>query len=177
MDPEVCSIREAADPDLPRLARLYRIFLEETLWSLPDATRNPRLDVDRVLVGYLHGRHSVVLVAEIRTQVVGFVCVEFRPSGDRPLGLWARVRDFLTRRFARRIWLSGPHGYLVHLFVEEPSRRKGIASALVLASRDWVKCRGGHALDLNVFARNDPARAVYRKLGMSELLIHYRMEF
>jgi|GEM_PF-2230234 ribosomal protein S18 acetylase RimI-like enzyme len=177
MDAEACTIREAGNADLPRLAQLYRMFLEETLWSLPDVRRNPRLDVDRLLAGCLHGEHSAVLAAELKGEVVGFVCVEFRPPGDRPLGLLASVREFFARRRAKPAMLSDAYGYLVHLFVEARARRKAIASALVLASRDWVKLRGGHALELNVLAENDPARALYRKLGMSEFLVHYRMEF
>jgi ribosomal protein S18 acetylase RimI-like enzyme len=177
MDAETCTIREAADADLPRLEQLYRMFLEETLWSRPDVRRNPRLDLRRVLAAYLHGEDAAVLAAERNEELVGFCCVEFRPPTDQPLGLWASVSEFFARRRTRPALLSPAYGYLVHLFVEERVRRSGIASALVLASRDWVKRRGGHALELNVLAANDPARALYRKLGMSEFLVLYRMEF
>jgi len=177
MNSEKCIIREAKDADLRRLAALYRAFLEETLWSAPNVTPNPRLDVERVVAGHLRGEHSSVLAAELDGEIVGFACVEFRPGSDRPLDFWGRVGEFFTHRRARLAVLFGAHGYLVHLFVEERARRRGIGSALVLASRDWVRHRGGRALELNVLAENDPARKLYQKLAMSELLVHYRMEF
>jgi len=177
MATEACTIREATHADLPRVEQLYRMFLEETLWSRPGVRRNPRLDLPGVLAAYLHGRHAAVLAAELKGEVVAFACVELRPPTDRPLGLLGTIREFFAHPRTRPAVLSGAYGYLVHLFVEEPMRRKGIASALVLASRAWVERRGGHALELNVLAQNAPARALYCKLGMSESLVHYRMEF
>jgi GNAT superfamily N-acetyltransferase len=177
MNAQNCLIREATHADLPRLAPLFRAFLEETLKGIPDLKRNPLFDANRALARRLADEHSVVFAAELAGDLVAFACVEFRPATDRPLGLLERLREFFTRRRRTRPVLSPAHGCLVHLFVHECARRTGVASALVLASRDWVKRQGGRSLDLNVLAQNVPARALYRKLGMSEFLVHYRMEF
>jgi GNAT superfamily N-acetyltransferase len=177
MDTEKCVIQEARDADLARLVQLYRAFLEEAMWGASHVTPNPRFDVERVLRRRLHGRNSAILAAELDGEIVGFACVEFRPSTDGPLDLWGRVGEFFTHRRARLAALFPAHGYLAHLFVEGRARRKGIGSALILASCDWVKRRGAKAFELNVLAENHPARRLYRKLAMSELLVHYRMEF
>ena len=177
MDAEKCIIREARDADLARLVQLYRAFLEEAMWGASHVTPNPRFDVDRVLRRRLHGQNSAILAAELDGEVVGFACVDFRPGDEAPRSLWERVSEFVTRKRSTFAVLAGAHGYLAHLFVEGRARRKGIGSALVLASRDWVKRRGAKAFELNVLAENHPARRLYRKLAMSELLVHYRMEF
>lgn len=175
MDVERCIIREARDEDFARIAALYRAFLEETVWSDPSVTPNPRLNIEHVVRRMLRTRNSAVLAAESDADAVGFAYVEFRPGTDRPRGPWERISEFLTRGPVTVPILFPAHGYLVHLFVAKPYRRKGIAAALVRASAEWVKRRGGRTLDLNVLAENEPARAFYRKLGMSELLVHYRL--
>ena len=176
MNDEKCTIREAGDADVPGLIKLYRAFLEESVWDTPDVTPNPSLNIEHVLSNLIAGPNSMLLVAEIEGEVVAFACVHFRPGTDRPLGVRERLREFLTRKRRSAPVLFPDRGYLAHLFVAQPQRRRGIGTELVRAAGDWVKRCGGRSLDLNVLAENDAARALYRKLPMTEFLIHYRMK-
>ena len=176
MNDEKCIIREAGDADLPGLAGLYRAFLEESVWSVPDATPNPKLNIDHVLGKLIAAENSAMLVAEIEGEAVGFAWVNFRPGTDRPLGFYEQIREFFARQRRSQSALFPDRAYLAHLFVAADFRRRGIATGLVQAAGDWAKRRGGKSLDLNVLARNEVARALYRNLGMSEFLVHYRMK-
>ena len=175
MDDERCIIREAADADLERLAALYEEFLEGVFHADGDITRNPRLDLPRTLSRLMRRRDAVVLAAETDAELIGFARVDLRRGTDRPLTLRQRIRECFTHRLSAMPMLFADHGYLAHLFVREDFRRRGVGRALVQASAEWVKTRGGKSLDLNVLATNDAATAFYRELGMSELLVHYRM--
>jgi len=176
MEAEKCVIREADDADLPRLAQLYRDFLDETMWDAPGVTPNPDFNVEWILTRMLRKRDSDVLVAETGDDLVGFACVDFRRGTDTPPSVRERLQEFFTRRRARASILFADHGCLAYLFVAKAYRRRGLGAALVGASGEWVKKRGGRSLDLNVLAGNRAAREFYGKLGMSELLVHYRME-
>jgi len=175
MDDDRCIIREAGERDVERLASLYEEFLEGVFRADADITPNPRLDLVRTLSRLMRRRDAVVLAAEMDGEIIGFARVDFRRGTDRPLTLRQRIREFFTRRRSAIPMLFADHGYLAHLFVREDFRRRGVGRALVEASAEWAKGRGGTSLDLNVLATNDAATAFYRKLGMSELLVHYRM--
>ncbi|HUW57961.1 MAG TPA: GNAT family N-acetyltransferase [Planctomycetota bacterium] len=175
MNDETCTIREADPADVPGAAVLYRAFLEETVWSTADGTPNPKLDVEYLLTTLVRAENSDVLVAEVDGKPVGFACVHFRPGMDRSPGLWARFSGFFSRKRRSAPLLFPDQAYLAYLFVAAEVRRHGIATALVTAAGEWARRRGAKSLDLNVLAENADARALYRKLDMSEFLIHYRM--
>ena len=176
MKEEKCVIREAVDADVAALAVLYRAFLEESVWRTPDGTPNPDLDVEYKLTALIHGENSAVLLAEGAGTPVGFACVHFRPGTDHERGRWARFSGYFSRKRRSAPLVFPDHGYLAHLFVTADFRRRGIGAALVAAAGDWAKRRGAGSLDLNVLAGNQDARTLYRKLGMAEFLIHYRMK-
>jgi ribosomal protein S18 acetylase RimI-like enzyme len=60
--------------------------------------------------------------------------------------------------------------------VEEASRRRGLATAVMAALAGWARERGGHSVVLQVAADNAPARALYARLGLTEHhRYHYRL--
>ena len=59
--------------------------------------------------------------------------------------------------------------YCCELIVERPYRRRGIAEALVNTLCDALKERGSVSLTLEVRASNEPAKALYEKLGFEQV--------
>lgn len=57
------------------------------------------------------------------------------------------------------------HGYVLALYVVPEHRRRGIATALLQHAQDWAQARGDRQIGLQVFAENEAAIALYRKLG------------
>ena len=58
-------------------------------------------------------------------------------------------------------------------------RGRGVGSALLGAAIEWARSEGLHKLSLSVFAHNEAAIALYRKLGFVEegrLVKHYRRQ-
>jgi ribosomal-protein-alanine N-acetyltransferase len=58
---------------------------------------------------------------------------------------------------------------MMNVAVHPDHRRKGIAEALVQALSDGLKQRGNVCLTLEVRASNDPAIALYEKLGFAQV--------
>lgn len=54
------------------------------------------------------------------------------------------------------------------MMVAAESRGRGVGTALMVAAIAWAREQGLHKLSLGVFASNEPALALYRKLGFVE---------
>ncbi|MGC9504800.1 GNAT family N-acetyltransferase [Baaleninema sp.] len=61
------------------------------------------------------------------------------------------------------------HAHIFLVYVAPPHRRRGIATALVRHAETWAKSRGDTQIGLQVFADNDRAITLYRKLGYHTL--------
>jgi ribosomal protein S18 acetylase RimI-like enzyme len=57
------------------------------------------------------------------------------------------------------------HTYIFLLYVSPHHRRQGIGAALMKQAEDWAKARGDRQIGLQVFQQNQPAIALYEKLG------------
>ena len=58
---------------------------------------------------------------------------------------------------------------MMNVAVHPDFRRQGIAEKLCLALVDALKEKGNHCLTLEVRASNDPAKALYEKLGFTQV--------
>ena len=83
-----------------------------------------------------------------------------------------------------RLSIARDHGPVSHhvaelgLMVAASERRKGIGTALMQAAVKWAGEAGVTKLELHVFPHNEPAIALYRKLGFEQEGIrrrHYRI--
>jgi RimJ/RimL family protein N-acetyltransferase len=61
-----------------------------------------------------------------------------------------------------------PHVAELGLMVAAGARRRGIGSALIEEAVKWAQRAGIVKLELTVFPHNEPAIALYRKLGFRE---------
>ena len=58
---------------------------------------------------------------------------------------------------------------MMNVAVHPDHRRKGVAEALVLELVETLKKRESHCLTLEVRASNEPAKALYEKLGFAQV--------
>lgn len=63
--------------------------------------------------------------------------------------------------------------YIYDLAVDEAYRRRGIATALIDATRKVAKARGASVIFIQADYGDDPAIALYSKLGRREEVLHF----
>ena len=86
-----------------------------------------------------------------------------------PLSLWLVALD--GDRVAGYVGSQSVMGEsdMMNVAVHPDSRRQGIAEKLCLALVEALKEKGNHCLTLEVRASNDPAKALYEKLGFTQV--------
>jgi ribosomal protein S18 acetylase RimI-like enzyme len=66
---------------------------------------------------------------------------------------------------------SGPVVFVYQIEIAEPHRGRGLGRAVMLSVEQRARAEGATAVELNVFAGNTVARALYRSLGFGEYAI------
>ncbi len=86
---------------------------------------------------------------------------------ENPLSLWlvALERDSVAGYIGSQSVMG--ESDMMNVAVHPEYRRRGIGEALVLALCEALKARGNASLALEVRASNEPAKALYEKLGFS----------
>jgi RimJ/RimL family protein N-acetyltransferase len=135
-------VRPAAPADADALVRLGRaVAAEDELWLTYD--RSPS-DERRNVKSARRDPNAAVFVAETPAGVVGRISV-------------ARDHNPYSHHVAE-----------LGLMVEAEERRRGIGTALMEEAEKWSRVSGVTKLELHVFPHNEPAIALYRKLGFRE---------
>jgi aminoglycoside 3-N-acetyltransferase I len=142
------TIHRLTPDDLPLLRELNALFGDA--FDEPD-TYGAAPPSDAYLRDLLAGRHSIALVALVDRHVVG--------------GLVAYVLDKFER--ARR------EIYIYDLAVAEPHRRHGIATALIGRLREIAAEIGAWVIYVQADYGDDPAIALYQKMGTREEVLHF----
>jgi aminoglycoside 3-N-acetyltransferase I len=137
--------------DVPLLRKLNEVFGDafgerETYGAEPPS--------DAYLRALLGKEHVIALVARVADEAVG--------------GLVAYELDKFER--ARR------EIYIYDLAVGEPHRRRGIATALIERLREIAAERGAWVVYVQADHGDDPAIALYEKLGTREEVLHFDIE-
>ena len=135
-------VRPAATSDADALVELGRsVAAEPDLWL----TYNRRSSDERRSVKSLRrDPNAAVFVAETPTGVVGRLSI-------------ARDGNPVSHHVAE-----------LGLMVDAGERRRGIGTALLEEAAKWARASGVTKLELHVFPHNEPAIALYRKLGFVE---------
>jgi RimJ/RimL family protein N-acetyltransferase len=135
-------VRRAVTADAHALATLGRaVASEDQLWLTYGRSAS---DERRNIKSVRRDPNAAVFVAETPAGLVGRLSIS---------------RD------------SGPQSHHVAelgLMVAESDRRRGIGTALIEEAVKWARASGIAKLELHVFPHNEPAIALYRKLGFSE---------
>jgi len=144
-------VRAALPADADALVELGRsVAAESGLWLTYDRSRG---DERRNVRSVRRNPNAAVFVAETEEGVVGRLSI-------------GRNRDPLS-----------PHVAELGLMVAAGARRRGIGSALIEEAVKWAQRAGIVKLELTVFPHNEPAIALYRKLGFRKEGILQRRYF
>jgi RimJ/RimL family protein N-acetyltransferase len=140
--PDWLIIRPAAPADADALAYLGRaVGSEEEGWLISDHDWRSASDERRYLRSLRRYPHAAVFVAETPEGIVGRLSI------------------------ARDAHPASYHVADLGLMVAGGYRRRGIGSALMREAERWAQSAGVRKLELHVFPHNEPAIALYRKLG------------
>jgi aminoglycoside 3-N-acetyltransferase I len=145
------SVRQLTSADIPLLRKLNVLFGQafhdpETYGAEPPS--------DAYLTGLLAREHIVTLVALSGEEVVG--------------GLVAYELEKFER--ARR------ELYIYDLAVAEAHRRQGVATALIERLREIATERGAWVIYVQADHGDEPAIALYEKLGSREDVMHFDID-
>jgi L-amino acid N-acyltransferase YncA len=136
-------VRPAHEPDLPAILAIYNDAVRHTtaIWNdtLVDLDNRRAWHDARVRLGY------PVLVGEVDGDVVAY-------------GSFGDFRAFDGYRF------TVEHS----VYVAEASRRRGIASALIMALVERAAVLGKHVMVAGIAADNEASIALHRRLGFVE---------
>ena len=135
-------------PDLPAMRALNRLFGEA--FAEPDTYVGEPPD-DDYLRAQLAKEHLIALTAAVGGELAG--------------GLVAYELDKLEQ--ARR------EIYIYDLAVAEAHRRRGVATALIGRLQAIAADRGAWAVFVQADYGDDPAIALYQKLGVREEVLHF----
>jgi aminoglycoside 6'-N-acetyltransferase I len=145
-------VRRAAPADLTAAVRLAA-----ALW--PD---EPKRDHREHLAAVLAGKPRstlplIVLLAEVRKKVVGFLEVGLRSHADGCDG-------------------DRPVGFIEGWFVVKDQRRRGVGKALMLAAENWARQQGCREIASDTWLDNEPSQRVHEALGFEvvDRCINYR---
>jgi ribosomal protein S18 acetylase RimI-like enzyme len=138
---ERIDIRVAGADDAEHVTRLMLLFRDwwDRDWPQPDSWR----------------RGVELLLGDERTDFLLAAMDAQPPSGVAVL------------RYRHSLWQDAPDCWLEDLYVEEGSRRYGMGERLVSAALERARERGCRRVELDVNEANEPAKALYEKLGFS----------
>ena len=147
------SIRPAAKSDEAALGPLGGALMRQHHASDPRRfilTERPEAGYGRFLVSQLADPDCLVLVAELSSEVVGYVFAEIEPLSWRDL--------------------RGPCGFIHDVYVHERIRRQDAGQELVRAAIDWIRSKGMGQVVLWSKSGNDAARHLFAGLGFRETM-------
>jgi RimJ/RimL family protein N-acetyltransferase len=135
-------VRAAAPADAARLVELAReVGAEPEGWLITDGEWRSSGEERRYLRSLRRHSNAAVFVAETDGTIVGRLSV------------------------SRDIHPASAHVADVGLMVAQGYRRRGAGTALMQAAEDWARTTGVEKLELHVFPYNEPAIALYERLG------------
>ncbi|MET0963647.1 MAG: AAC(3)-I family aminoglycoside N-acetyltransferase [Noviherbaspirillum sp.] len=144
-------IRQLTPEDLFPMAALLGIFGKAFNDADTYGSRRPCAEYFRQLLGT---DYFIALVAEIDGECVG--------------GLAAyELKKFEQQR---------SEIYIYDLAVDEGHRRQGVATALVAELRKVAAARGAYVIFVQADTGDEPAIALYTKLGRREDVLHFDMD-
>ena len=116
----------------------------------------PEKGYGRFLISQLDEPDSVVLVAEIDGEVLGYAFASL-------VGMnWMELR--------------GPCGYVHDVYVDERARRSGMGSRLMRAAIEWLRAHAAPRVVLQSAARNPGAQHLFESLGFRHTMIEMTLE-
>lgn len=98
-------------------------------------------------------------------------------AGDSFIGIVAVAEDVVIGGIGayelRKFEQERSEIYIYDLAVEEEQRRRGVATAMIEALKDIARERGAWVIYVQADLQDDPAIALYTKLGVREDVLHF----
>jgi len=110
----------------------------------------------RFLESQLDDDASIVLVAEQRGRIVGYIYAAIEPLS------WKELRDEC--------------GFIHDLLVTDQARGRGAGEGLLNAAIEWLRERGMPRVVLGTAAQNDNARRLFERRGFRPTMIEMTLE-
>jgi len=158
--PDAIAIRKATDADLPALGRLGALLLRTHYQFDPQRFMVPGSDPEGGYAWFLgtqlREEDVVVLVAEQRASVVGYVYAGLEPQS------WKELREAC--------------GFIHDVVVDEHGRRAGVATALMDAAVDWLRQHGAPRVVLWTAEYNEGAHRLFERLGFRRTMVEMTRE-
>lgn len=153
-------VRRATVADLPSLGRLGALLMRAHYDFDNDRFMRPGRDPEggyaAFLAAQLEETDAIVLVATAGENVVGYLFAGIEPRS------WKELRDRA--------------GFIHDVLVDEPSRRTGIAEALIDTAIGWFRDRRVPRVLLWTAAQNDRAQSVFAKKGFRTTMLEMTLE-
>jgi len=156
---EEIRIRPARASDEAALGRYGGALMRQHHQFDPDrfiTIENPEAGYGRFLVSQIGEDDTVVLVAERRDEVVGYVFAALEPMS------WKELRAAC--------------GFIHDVFVDERARRGGVGGQLVTAAAEWLRSRGMPRVVLQSAAKNAAAQRLFERLGFRHTMVEMTLE-
>nr|TFG54647.1 MAG: GNAT family N-acetyltransferase [Hyphomicrobiales bacterium] len=149
------SIRPATLGDADAIARLTACIQQLHFEALPKLFRPPNegLFPAKKLSALLKDSNSIVAVAEVDNRIVGHIYAEH------------------VQRAENAFRLSESTIYINQIGVREEARGQGIGTALIAFIEERAAALGVHAIGLDYWAFNTPARGFFEARGFKPLQV------
>lgn len=155
------TIRRATRSDLPALGRMGALLMRTHFAFDQKRFLEPGDNAEEGYAWFLGEQleddvNAVVLVAELRGEVIGYVYAALEPIS------WKELRDAC--------------GFIHDLLVEERGRRGGVATALMDAAMAWLKKQGAPRVVLGTAEQNEGAQRLFARLGFRRTMVEMTKE-
>lgn len=157
---DIVTLRKAEARDVPALGRLgaslmrmHHRFNQRRFMSPGD---NPEAGYGAFLGSQLDRPDTLVLVAERRGHVVGYIWAAIEPESYKELRATA--------------------GFIHDLLVDDEARGGGAGARLVEAAVEWLRAQGMPRVLLWTAAQNDTARKLFEAHGFEATMVEMTRE-
>ena len=150
--------REATETDFPAVESMYAKLddlLRKYTYAFPAVENVSHLWLD--MFRRTLGRFSVLYVAEVEGEVVGFIVARIK-----------RVPEYLGGVMV---------GELKDMWVEKPVRRLGIGEKLLRLAIEWCRQQNVYSVEAQILLGNEPIIQMVEYLGMKKELYQFRMSW
>jgi ribosomal protein S18 acetylase RimI-like enzyme len=119
-------------------------------------TERPEAGYGRFLASRTDDPDSLVLVAEVAGEVVGYVLADIESTSWRDL--------------------RGPCGFIHDIYVDERARRHGTGRELLRAALAWIRSKGMSQVVLWSKSGNERAQGLFAKLGFRDTMVEMTLD-
>jgi ribosomal protein S18 acetylase RimI-like enzyme len=155
------TIRRATRSDLPALGRMGALLMRTHYAFDQKRFLEPGDNAEEGYAWFLGEQleddtNIVVLVAEIKGDVIGYVYAALEPIS------WKELRDAC--------------GFIHDIVVEVSGRRSGVGTALMEAALAWLKEQGAPRVVLGTAEQNESAQRLFARLGFRRTMVEMTRE-